>query len=53
MRVNIITKGKVKDKDIRALYLLQHALDASTPRMKIVNLSFIADKMGYKLAKKQ
>ena len=54
MRINIDTKGKlVRDADIRALYLLVYALDNSTPRMKVHNLRYIADRMGYKLVTKK
>lgn len=52
MRIEIKTKGKVTDPDIRALYTLVYALDYSTPRMKIANLAFVVDRLGYKLAKK-
>ena len=50
MRIEIKTKGKVTNPDIRALYLLIYALDyQSTPRMRKANLQFVADRMGYKL----
>jgi len=51
MRIEIKTKGKVSDPDIRALYMIVHALDNSTPRMKVANLQCVADKLGYKLVK--
>lgn len=40
MRIDIKTNGKVKDPDIRALYLLKEALRISTPRMVKANLDF-------------
>ena len=50
MRIEIKTKGKVSDTDVRALYLLVHALEKiSTPRMKKTNLEFVANRMGYNL----
>jgi hypothetical protein len=51
MRIEIKTKGRVTNPDIRALYILVYALDKSTPRMKIANLQYIADRLGYKLIK--
>lgn len=53
MRIEIKTKGRCTDKDIRALYQLVYALDyQSTPRMRVANLAFVADRLGYKLVKK-
>ena len=53
MRIEIDTNKKpITDKDIRALYLLLYALDNSTPRMKIYNLAYVADRLGFKLVKK-
>lgn len=40
MRIEIKTGKPVKDKDIRALYLLKAALEMSTPRMIQANLNF-------------
>jgi hypothetical protein len=40
MRVDIKTSGRVKDKDIRALYLLKEALRISSPEMSDANLQF-------------
>jgi len=45
MRVNIKTNGRVKDNDIRALYLIAEAMKISTPRMKRANLRFFNDKL--------
>jgi len=53
VRININTNGKVKDTDIRALYLLVYAIDNSTPRMKTHNLTYLADRMGFKIVKKE
>lgn len=45
MRIEIKTGGKpVKDPDIRALYLLDAALQMSTDRMLNANLKFAIDK---------
>lgn len=40
MRIEIKTNGKVKDNDIRALYLLREAMKLSSDRMKLANLNF-------------
>lgn len=40
MRIEIKTKEPVRDKDIKALYLIKHALRMSTPRMVDANLKF-------------
>lgn len=44
MRIEIKTKGKVKDNDIKALYLLQKAMEISSDRMRQANLKFITSK---------
>jgi hypothetical protein len=44
MRIEIKTKTPVKDNDIKALYLLQKAMEISTPRMRKANLNFIISK---------
>lgn len=46
MRIDIKTKTPVKDQDIKALYLLQHAMEISSPRMRKANLDFITSKWG-------
>jgi hypothetical protein len=52
MRIEINTNGKkVTDPDIKALYVLVYALDNSTPKMKVANLQYVADRLGYKLVK--
>ena len=52
MKIQIKTKGKVTSEDIRELYMIICALDNSTPQMKVANLRFVADRLGYKLFKK-
>jgi len=52
MRIEINTSKPVTDKDIRALHMIYHALGNSTERMKVANLQFFADKLGYKLVPK-
>lgn len=44
MRVEIKTNGKVKDNDIKAIYLLREAIKISTPRMIKANLDFALGK---------
>jgi len=44
MRVDIKTKGPVKDNDVKALYLLQKAMQISSDRMRRANLNFIISK---------
>lgn len=48
MRINIKTKGKIKDNDIKALYLLQEAMRISSDRMRAANLDLIAKKWKLK-----
>jgi hypothetical protein len=49
MRVNIKTKGKpIKDADIKALYLLDHALKISSDKMRQANLNFVLSKWNLK-----
>jgi hypothetical protein len=50
MRIEIKTKGPVKDNDIRALYLIREALRISTPRMVDANLKFAIE--SFKLERK-
>lgn len=49
MRIDIKTNGKVKDPDLRALYLLNHAMQISTDKMAKANLDFIISKWNKKL----
>ena len=54
MRITIKTNGPIKDRDIKALYTLWHAVhEQRSKRMKIANLQFIADKLGYELVPKK
>lgn len=46
MRVDIKTNGKVKDPDIKALYLIQKAMELSTDKMREANVRFIVQKWG-------
>lgn len=48
MRVNIKTKGQIKDNDVKALYLLQKAMELSSDRMRVANLKFIISKWTLK-----
>lgn len=49
MRVEIKTNGKVKDNDIKALYLLRKSLELSSDRMRKANIKFAIGKYGYKI----
>jgi hypothetical protein len=44
MRVEIKTNGKVKDPDIKALYLMQKAMELSTDKMRKANIQFMLSK---------
>jgi hypothetical protein len=44
MRIEIKTKGKVKDNDVRALYLLNEAMKISSEKMRKANLDYIKSK---------
>lgn len=48
MRVDIKTKGRIKDRDIKALYLINAALKMSTPRMIDANLRFAIESFKTK-----
>lgn len=52
MRIEIKTKSPVKDKDIKALYILKAGMDASAERMRLINLQYIADRYGMYLLPK-
>jgi hypothetical protein len=53
MRIEIKTNGPVLDRDIKALWILCYALHVqSTPRMRVANLQFVADQLGYRLVPK-
>jgi hypothetical protein len=51
MRVEIKTKGKTKDPDIKALYILNKGMEQSTERMRLANLQFVLSKWGFKVSK--
>jgi len=54
MRINIKTKGKrITDKDVRALYIILNGLNTGSENMKKAHLEYFADKLGYKLVKKE
>jgi len=44
MRIDIKTKGKVSDPDVRALYIIEYAMKISSPKMRSANISFIKSK---------
>jgi hypothetical protein len=44
MRIEIKTKSPVKDNDIKALYLIQKAMELSSDRMRKANLNFVLSK---------
>lgn len=49
MRVNIKTGDKpIKDPDIKAFYLLQHAMEISTDKMRKANIELILSKWNLK-----
>lgn len=52
MRIDIKTKIRTRDRDIRALLILNEGIKRSTPRMAAANLLFIASKYGYRLIRK-
>ncbi len=54
MRINIPTNGKpVKDPDIKALYILDYAMNLSTDKMLKANLEFAIGKWKKKLGSKK
>lgn len=53
MRINIDTgKFPIRDKDIRALYIIQFALSIIERRMIVPTLQYFADRHGYRLEPK-
>lgn len=44
MRIEIKTKTPVRDQDIKALYLIQKAMEISSPRMRKLNMKLISEK---------
>ena len=54
MRIEIKTKGKrITDRDVRALYMILNALNNSSSHMKVENLRFFAEKLGYEIVPKR
>ena len=52
MRIEIKTKSPVKDRDIKAIYLIGYALKLVDKRMIKPTLEYFADYFGYKLVNK-
>lgn len=54
MRINIPTKGKrITDKDVRAIFILDYAMQISTDRMLKANLEYAISKWHKKIAGKK
>lgn len=53
MRIDIKTKTPVKDKDIRALWILSYAMSLVSERMIYATLQFLADHYGYRVIRKE
>lgn len=49
MRINIKTKTKIKDKEIRALYIIGYAFEMISARMIKPTLEFFASHFGYRI----
>jgi len=47
MRIDINTNGRVKDKDIRAMFIIGYAFTIMSERMRLATLQFFADRYGY------
>lgn len=52
MRINIKTKKPLKDKEIKALYIISYAIGLISKDMVKPTLEFFADKIGYRLINK-
>lgn len=52
MRLDIKTGTPIKDRDVKALYVIHAALCMCQERMIIPTLRFFADRYGYELAEK-
>lgn len=50
MRIEIKTPKPVRDRDMKALYLINLAMKLSTPRMRKANARFVLDKYGIKVS---
>jgi hypothetical protein len=44
MRIQIKTQTPIRDPDIRACYLIAHAMKIATPRMRQANLDFVLNR---------
>ncbi len=44
MRIEIKVPFVVNDNDLRAMLLIKHAMEISTPRMRQANLDFILNR---------
>lgn len=54
MRINIPTGGKpIKDRDIRAIFVLDYAMKLSTDKMLKANLEYAIDKWRKKIEQKK
>lgn len=49
MRINIKTKARIKDKEIKALYVISAGMKLVSPRMIKPTLEFIVGRYGYKI----
>ena len=52
MRVNIKTNGNVADRDLKALVLINFALNLCHERMILPTLQFFADRYGCRIVRK-
>lgn len=52
MRINIKTKRKIYDKEMKSLYIISYAFELISEDMIKPTLEFFADKFGYKITKK-
>lgn len=53
MRVQIKTKLKSKDRDIRAMLVLNKGIEMSTPRMVEPNVRFVLERLGWAVSLKK
>ena len=52
MRIEIKTKKPIRDREIRALYIIAYALYLVSPRMKKATLEFFASHFGFTVVEK-
>ena len=52
MRIEIKTKTPVKDKDIKAMYVIAYAFSLLEKRMIKPTLEYFADYFGYRIEEK-